>query len=311
MPRLEIIFRKQRENKIEEIKRELDEAEKSGGNAAAAFQKAGMRPDVYYQNLTEEEKEAQWKARWELPQTSKLDEKHEYEHRIANNRKIQNKQFEILAGIEKISESMDDDRKHWQANDDVRALYNIRTDRGKRRILKGNQGQLDQDPVQGYRQAIENIVEVLSSIKGTQPQKAEQFIILDCSKLKNSLNEYGNDFILQIFQHLILESKQELNSLLNEFTTTIDELKQPPSNLQQLKKNRDLFDEVKSKLAIFDQRREPIKRKFQYIQEQDQDIGVTELTDDDKAKLDGLDDAWAKFQDGLEDANLIIAKCNQ
>lgn len=36
---------------------------------------------------------------------------------------------------------------------------------------------------------------------------------------------------------------------------------------------------------------------------------MTELNDEDKAKLDGLDDAWAKFQEGLEEANVIINKC--
>ena len=94
-----------------------------------------------YQNLSEEEKETQWKARWELP--GKLEEKPEYEERIATNRKIKNKTVEIITGIEKISTNMEEDRKHWQASEEVRQLYNIRTDRGKKRILRGNQGELD------------------------------------------------------------------------------------------------------------------------------------------------------------------------
>lgn len=59
-----------------------------------------------------------------------------------------------------------------------------------------------------------------------------------------------------------------------------------------------------------DARRDPIKKKFHYIQEQDQDIGgVGEMSEEDKAKLDGLDDAWLKFQDGLDEASHIIQKC--
>ena len=36
---------------------------------------------------------------------------------------------------------------------------------------------------------------------------------------------------------------------------------------------------------------------------------MTELNDEDKAKLDRLDDDWAKFLEGLEEANVIINKC--
>jgi hypothetical protein len=118
VPRIEQIFRAKRQKKIEEIKAELNESEKSGGNTAAAFAKAGMRPDMNYQNLSEEEKETQWKARWELP--GKLEEKPEYEERIATNRKIKNKTVEIITGIEKISTNMEEDRKHWQASEEVR-----------------------------------------------------------------------------------------------------------------------------------------------------------------------------------------------
>lgn len=56
VPRVEKIFREKRDAKIAAIKKEVDESEKSGGNTAAAFAKAGMRPDVTYQNLSEEEK---------------------------------------------------------------------------------------------------------------------------------------------------------------------------------------------------------------------------------------------------------------
>ena len=64
VPRVEKVFRRLRDQKIAAIKTELDESEKSGGNPAAAFAKAGMRQDGNYQNLSEEEKEVQWKARF-------------------------------------------------------------------------------------------------------------------------------------------------------------------------------------------------------------------------------------------------------
>ena len=59
--------------------------------------------------------------------------------------------------------------------------------------------------------------------------------------------------------------------------------------------------QVRNKMNELDARRDPIKMKFMYIYEQDNDIGV-EMSDEDKLKLEGLDDAWIKFQDGLDEA---------
>lgn len=134
-----------------------------------------------------------------------------------------------------------------------------------KRILRGNQGDVDQDPVQRYKESIESLIDVMNDVKNKQPQKPEQFIILDCSKLKNSLTEYGNDFIQKIFEHLIKESKDDLNQLLFEFTDTIETLKQQTGKLDHLKTNKDLYAEVKKKLPLLEARRDPIKKKFQYI----------------------------------------------
>lgn len=107
----------------------------------------------------------------------------------------------------------------------------------------------------------------MNDVKNKQPQKAEQFIILDCSKLKASLTDSGNQLIADIFEHLIAESKEELNSLLTEFHDTIEELKAPATVLERLKQNKDLYAEVKAKLPQLEARRDPIKKKFQYIQD--------------------------------------------
>ncbi len=44
--------------------------------------------------------------------------------------------------------------------------------------------------------------------------------------------------------------------------------------------------------------------------EHEQEITSGELTEDDKSRKDTLDDVWIKFNEGLEDANLIIQKIN-
>jgi len=61
---------------------------------------------------------------------------------------------------------------------------------------------------------------------------------------------------------LIKESKEDLNNLLNEFDETIVTLKTPPTQLIMLKKNKDLYAEVKNKMEELEARRDPIKKKF-------------------------------------------------
>jgi hypothetical protein len=61
---------------------------------------------------------------------------------------------------------------------------------------------------------------------------------------------------------LINESKDDLNNLLNEFTDTVEELKTPPAALDHLKKNKDLYYQVRAKMGELDARRDPIKMKF-------------------------------------------------
>jgi hypothetical protein len=123
--------------------------------------------------------------------------------------------------------------------------------------------------------------------------------------MKTSLIEHGQEFIQHIFGFLVQESKEDLTSLLKEFVDTIDELKTPSTDLAHLKKNKDKYQEVRNKLHLLEGRREPIKKKFNFIQEYE-DLGMNELSEDEKNKLSGLDEAWNKFKDGLEDSNLII-----
>jgi hypothetical protein len=152
-------------------------------------------------------------------------------------------------------------------------------------------------------------VDVMNDVKNKQPQKAEQFIILDCSKLKASLTDSGNQEIADIFAHLIAESKDELNGLLTEFHDTIEELKTQSTKLEHLKKNKDLLAEVKAKLPALEARRDPIKKKFQYIQDnQEAELGLAELSDEDKARLESLDAEWDRFRAGLEEAGGIIQR---
>jgi hypothetical protein len=121
--------------------------------------------------------------------------------------------------------------------------------------------------VQRYKESVESLFEVVCDVRNKQPQKPEQFIILDCSKLKGRLQEAGQASIAEIFEHLTTEARGDLKDLLSEFEETVKELRTPPTKLEHLKKNKDLYAEVKAKLHILDARRDPIKKKFQYLQE--------------------------------------------
>ena len=127
---------------------------------AQAFAKAGMRPDVNYQNLTDEEKLAQWKARWELPRA--MEEKDDYEGRISRNGKIRVKTKEIIAGIDAIQSSMGEDQKIWVNSDEIRQLNNMKSDKGIRRILRGSN---QEDSVQKYKESIEILIDLMNDIK--------------------------------------------------------------------------------------------------------------------------------------------------
>jgi hypothetical protein len=115
VPRIEKIFREEREKKILVIKKEIEEAEKSGGAGAGggggrfganAKPAAGAaRPgDINFQNMTDEEKEDEWKKRWVLPKP--YEPKPEYEDRIAKTKGINTSTIHIIEGIESISKNM-------------------------------------------------------------------------------------------------------------------------------------------------------------------------------------------------------------
>ena len=150
----------------------------------------------------------------------------------------------------------------------------------------------------------------MNDIKNKQSQKPELFIILDCSRIKNTLLDQANKLIQLQFERLIKDAKHDLNSLLQEFADTVEELKTPSTELAHLKKNKDKYAEVKSKIKKLDDRRDPIRKKFQYIIEQEQDITIMSggLTEEDKQRLSTLDDAWNKFNEGLGEAYQIISK---
>jgi hypothetical protein len=214
--------------------------------------------------------------------------------RIAKKSKIKNKKHEITEGVQRIQTNMEEDRKRWQASEERRFLSNMRPERGKGGILRGSAEEDGEDPVQRYKESIESVTEILIDINNKPGQQPEGFIIIDCSILKTRLIQYGHEFIHTIIGHLVKDAKDDLNNLLGEFEDTASKLMQYPNKLDHLKKNKDLMNDVQSRLPQMSGRRDPIKKKFAYIQDLiDSNEGNNiELTPDEKVKLDGLDDKW-------------------
>jgi hypothetical protein len=197
-----------------------------------------------------------------MPNTDKAD----YEERVKKYSRVKEKTKEILEGIDKVKSNIDEDEKFWKGNEEYRHLQSMRTDRGYKRFLKGTSESYN-DPVEQYKHIINGLATTIFEVRNKQPQKPEQFIIIDCSKLKSILIEQGQEFIHKLFNQITSEARDELNGLLEQFSETIKELTTPIATLKALKKNKELYEDVKSKLTVFDAKRDPIKRKFQYIQE--------------------------------------------
>lgn len=56
--------------------------------------------DVNFQNMTDEEKEEEWKKRWLLPRP--YENKNEYEEKISKHKGINTTSIQILEGIENV-----------------------------------------------------------------------------------------------------------------------------------------------------------------------------------------------------------------
>lgn len=209
--------------------------------------------------MSEEDKEQEWVRKWQLPKA--YEPKPEYEDRINKNKSINLSSNHIVEGIVSIAKNMKADIENQMNSEEYRQVSSFRFRRDKTTRLQIP----DQDDLLKYKDAIELLTEVMNDIKNKQSQKPELFIILDCSKIKNTLLDLANKLIQSQFERLIKDAKHDLNSLLQEFADTIDELKTPSTDLPHLKKNKDKYAEVRSKLKKLDDRRDPIRKKFQYI----------------------------------------------
>ena len=112
-----------------------------------------------------------------------------------------------------------------------------------------------------------------------------------------------------IIEHLKKDAKTDLNTLIDEMQQTVEELKQPSQKREQLKKNKERYNEVRAKQHLLEGRIEPIKKKFAFIlDDANSESTTTELSEEDKIKLASLDELWGKFLKGMTEANAVIMR---
>ncbi len=121
--------------------------------------------------------------------------------------------------------------------------------------------------------------------------------------------EQGQEYSTYILDHLKKDAKTDLTSLIDEMRNTVNELKQPSSKLEQLRRNKERYAEVRAKQGELEARLNPIRQKFAYLLDDSQnEATMTELNEEDKLKLASLDEEWNKFIKGMAEAHAVITK---
>lgn len=258
--------------------------------------------------MSEEEKQIYLNKKYYFPSASSHKES-QYVDTVAKSSEVNTISTFITEQVERIKEQMDNDCRIWEMSQELRYVLGTRTERGKARLFKQDLEKNEDNPVFAYKRAIEELTENLSDIRHKFAQKTEQFISLESSLLKQTLLDLGNEYMTYILEHLKKDAKTDLNTLIDEMQQTVEELKQPSQKRDQLKKNKERYNEVRAKQHLLEARIEPIKKKFAFIQDDaNSESTMTELSEEEKNKLASLDELWGRFLKGMTEANAVILR---
>lgn len=259
--------------------------------------------------MSEEEKIAQINRKYFFPPVNSSKSEVPYVETVSKNSEVNNITTYITDQVQRIKEALDNNCRFWEMSQELRYVLGTRTERGKARLFKQDHDKYEDNPVTAYKRAIEELQEYLTDIRNQPPQKTEQFISIEFSILKQTLLDLGGEYQAYIYNHLKKDAKNDLNTLIDEMRNTVAELKQPSAKLDNLKKNRIRYQEVRAKQGQLEARLVPIKLKFTFIQDDsNNDSIITELSEEEKTKLASLDEEWNKFLKGMTEAHAIIQK---
>jgi hypothetical protein len=73
--------------------------------------------------------------------------------------------------VQKIKEELDKNCRFWEMSSELRFVLGTRTERGKARLFKQNHDKNEDNPVQQYKTALQDLAEKLGEIRDYPPQK--------------------------------------------------------------------------------------------------------------------------------------------
>jgi len=304
IPRLGKVFRDQREEYLNNYKKELLQDESSGSRSGGYSKQSNARfpvPFDYFKdpNLTREEKEERWDNQNKLHEP--YVERPPYYDKISKSKGIQQKTAGILESVENIQTIFYEDAQYWMRND-FKQFYNMR--KGIRRILASRDSS-DEDPLARYKFYIETVIENIGQVRKESSQKPQLFIQFDNSKLLETFMDIGNEHISKIYALIVEEAREELDSLYNTFESVAEQLRTPSTELKHLKENKDLYDRTMADLPHLKARIEPIEKKFDYLKGKSQEHQLTEL---EHNRLRTIHDEWNKFEEALAEGAQVLSK---
>ena len=122
----------------------------------------------------------------------------------------------------------------------------MQTDRGKKRFLRATDATDPDDPVSNYRSVINDMYSNMQELSNKASTQSKFFIQLDYTMLRNEQKECVRKLITEIQEHLIKESKAELNKFLKQTKDVVDELKTNCISLDMLKSHKERFADIES-----------------------------------------------------------------
>jgi len=128
IPQIERVFRDNRSDEISKMKEKEDDKER----AANRYGSKKTNEQGKAQN-DDQSMETDWRRRWELP--VRYEPRKEYHVRINGHKTIAPIKDTIKECILNVKEAILNDAKRWSTHEQYRHLYNMRSERGRRRII--------------------------------------------------------------------------------------------------------------------------------------------------------------------------------
>ena len=114
VPRIEGVFRSDRQKILDEYLKMIDDADRAGTSTNMPVAVSQIMNKVYannYSNLTKEERQAAWLKKFALPSSKTSD--HDYYEKIKGAKEIDQIKESIKQVVNAIEQKMDEDCKMW------------------------------------------------------------------------------------------------------------------------------------------------------------------------------------------------------